>query len=104
MNELCKIIKVCNPNMTFFVGEALAGNESSDQSRKFHESLDKEVGKGIDGIILTKFDCVDNKIGTAVSMVYEIGRPIYFLGVGEKYNDIQVPSSDDIIERLMEKG
>jgi signal recognition particle receptor subunit alpha len=36
----------------------------------------------IDGIILTKFDTVDEKVGTALNMVYTTGKPIVFVGVG----------------------
>jgi len=39
----------------------------------------------IDGIIMTKFDTVDDKVGTALNMIYTTGKPIVFVGVGQKY-------------------
>jgi flagellar biosynthesis GTPase FlhF len=40
--------------------------------------------QGIDGLVLSKFDTVDNKVGAAISMVYSTGQPIVFVGVGQR--------------------
>lgn len=49
------------------------------------------VGKThqIDGIILTKFDTVDEKVGAALSMSYKTGQPILFVGTGQKYTHLR---------------
>ncbi len=64
-----------NPDLILFVGEALVGNEAVDQLRRFNLALEEHVPSGasksrqIDGIILTKFDTIDDKVGAAISMV-----------------------------------
>ena len=60
---------------------------------KFNQALidlskEKEPRK-IDGIILTKFDTIDDKVGAALSMVYTTGQPIVFVGVGQHYTDLK---------------
>jgi signal recognition particle receptor subunit alpha len=54
----------------------------------------------IDGIFLTKFDTVDDKIGAALSMVYETGQPIVFVGVGQTYKDIRRMNVGSIVRTL----
>lgn len=46
-------------------------------------------GRGVDGIVLTKFDTVDDKVGASLSMVYSTGKPIVFVGVGERYRNLK---------------
>ena len=87
MRQLAKLVHINQPNVVLFVGEALAGNDSIDQLTKFNQSLiDFAVSdnnpRTIDGIILTKFDTVDDKVGTAINMVHSTGKPIVFVGVG----------------------
>lgn len=72
-----------------FVGEALAGNDSIDQLTKFDSYLKEHpIGsntpRGVDAMILTKFDTVDEKVGACVSMVYCTNKPIVYLGNGQK--------------------
>lgn len=45
---------------------------------------DSHNPRGIDGILLTKYDTVDDKVGAALSMVYITGEPIVFVGTGQK--------------------
>jgi signal recognition particle receptor subunit alpha len=47
-----------------------------------HLGGNNQGARTIDGIVLTKFDTVDDKVGTALNMVYTTGRPIVFVGVG----------------------
>ena len=42
----------------------------------------KNEGREIDGVLLTKFDTVDDKVGASISLVYSTGKPIVFVGVG----------------------
>ena len=66
MRALAKLIHVNSPDAVLFVGEALVGNDAIDQLTKFNESLIDfgETGgdvRTIDGMLLTKFDTVDDK-------------------------------------------
>lgn len=84
-----QLVNTALPDLVLFVGEALVGNDAVDQLTKFNQALidlskDKNP-RTIDGIILTKFDTIDDKVGAAISMVYSTGAPIVFLGVGQSY-------------------
>ncbi|PIN90467.1 signal recognition particle-docking protein FtsY [Candidatus Pacearchaeota archaeon CG10_big_fil_rev_8_21_14_0_10_34_76] len=81
IKEMEKIIRVIKPDLKIFVGESIAGNDSIEQAKTFNEAI------GIDGIILSKAD-VDEKGGTALSVSYVTGKPIYFLGEGQDYKDL----------------
>lgn len=64
---LFKLIRVNSPDLVLFVGEALVGNEAVDQLTKFNQALADHAGSGqaarlIDGIVLTKFDTIDDKV------------------------------------------
>ena len=81
------------PDLVLFVGEALVGNDGVDQLVTFNEALSylsaEKNPRLIDGIILTKFDTIDDKVGAAISMVYSTGIPIAFLGTGQHYTDLK---------------
>ena len=55
----------------------------------------------IDGIILTKFDTVDEKVGTAINMVHSTGKPIVFAGVGQKYPHLRKLNVPTVVNALM---
>lgn len=61
-----QLIKVNQPDLVLFVGEALVGNEAVDQLTKFNQALADNSNmtnpRLIDGIILTKFDTIDDKV------------------------------------------
>lgn len=80
MDEMAKIKRVAKPDLIIFVGDALSGNDAVEQARRFNEVC------GIDGVILTKVD-TDAKGGSALSVAYTIGKPLLFIGVGQKYED-----------------
>lgn len=106
MRALAKLIHDNQPHLVLFVGEALVGNSGVDQLRRFNQCLVDfaPIGsacRGIDGIVLTKFDTMDDKIGAAVSMVYELGQPIVFVGVGQTYQDLKVIEPDVVVSALM---
>jgi len=56
--------------------------------------------KSIDGIILSKFDTVDKKVGASISMVYSTGKPIVFVGVGQKYPNLKKLNVNTILHAL----
>ncbi|MEM1541224.1 MAG: signal recognition particle-docking protein FtsY [Ignisphaera sp.] len=94
MNELRKIVKVVNPHLKILVVDALTGNDAIEQVKFF----DKAVG--IDGVILTKVDA-DAKGGAALSIILGIGRPIFFIGVGQGYEDLELYDPNTILSRIL---
>lgn len=76
------------------------------QVTKFNQAL-KETAYGsgeprlIDGIMLTKFDTIDDKVGAAVSMVYSTGQPVIFVGVGQTYMDLKKLNVSNIVKLLL---
>jgi signal recognition particle receptor subunit alpha len=105
MKALAKLVGVNQPDLVLFVGEALVGNEAVDQLTKFNRALEEfaltKDARGIDGIFLTKFDTVDEKVGAAISMVYTTGQPIVFVGIGQKYSDLKVLNPSKIVSILL---
>ncbi|KAH8295572.1 hypothetical protein KR018_000097 [Drosophila ironensis] len=105
MRSLSKLIKVNNPDLVLFVGEALVGNEAVDQLVKFNQSLadysSNENPHIIDGIVLTKFDTIDDKVGAAISMTYITGQPIVFVGTGQTYADLKAINVTAVVNSLM---
>lgn len=93
MEEMKKIDRVAEPDMTVFVGDALAGNDAIDQALKFDEAI------GIDGVVLCKIDS-DAKGGAALSIAHTVGKPILFLGVGQDYDDLIPFRAGWMAERL----
>lgn len=105
MRALSKLVEVNQPDRLFFVGEALVGNDAVDQLSKFNSSLadHQKASKPrlIDGIVLTKFDTIDDKVGAAVSMVYTTGQPIVFVGVGQTYMDLRKVNTQSLVKALL---
>lgn len=81
MDELRKVVRVCKPDLTIFVGDALTGNSVVDQVSTFNTYTP------VEGVILTKADA-DAKGGSAISAAYTLKKPIYFLGTGQEYDDL----------------
>jgi len=105
MRALAKLVNTNRPDLVLFVGEALVGNDSIDQVVKFNQALMDLSGvrepRLIDGIVLTKFDTIDDKVGAAISMVYVTGKPIVFVGVGQTYADIRNLNVKSIVKQLV---
>ena len=93
MDEMKKIKRVANPDLVIFVGDALTGNDATEQAAKFNEAID------IDGVILTKADA-DSKGGASLSIGYVIKKPIMFLGVGQGYDDIMEYDAEWMLNQL----
>ncbi|MCW1297204.1 MAG: signal recognition particle-docking protein FtsY [Candidatus Rehaiarchaeum fermentans] len=81
LKELEKIKRVTKPNLTILILESISGNAIVNQVRTFNQRI------GIDGLILTKCD-IDEKGGAIISASYIANKPIYFLSVGQSYNDL----------------
>ncbi len=82
MNELEKIKRVITPDLTILTVDSLTGNDAVMQAEEFHKRV------GIDGTVLTKVDA-DVKGGSALSVTYATGKPIIFIGTGQKYEDLK---------------
>ncbi|MBQ6100431.1 MAG: signal recognition particle-docking protein FtsY [Methanobrevibacter sp.] len=93
MDEMKKIKRVSKPDLVIFVGDALTGNDATEQAKKFNEAID------IDGVILTKADA-DSKGGASLSIGYVIQKPIMFLGMGQGYDDIMEYDADWMLNQL----
>ncbi len=93
MDEMKKMKRVARPHLTLFVGDAWVGNDAVSQARAFNDAV------GVDGVVLTKID-TDAKGGAALSIAHAIGKPIFFVGVGQGYEDLQVFSRKWMVERI----
>ena len=94
MDQLAKIGRVVEPDMTLFVDEAVAGQDAVNRAREFNEAIP------IDGAILTKADA-DANGGAALSIAFVTGKPILFLGVGQEYDDLESFDPDTVVDQLL---
>jgi signal recognition particle receptor subunit alpha len=106
MRALSKLINANAPDLVLFVGEALVGNDAVDQLSKFNARLadlaaDRSTTRLIDGIVLTKFDTIDDKVGAALSMVYTSGAPVMFVGTGQTYTDLKRFNPKTVVKSLL---
>ncbi|PIU75873.1 signal recognition particle-docking protein FtsY [Candidatus Pacearchaeota archaeon CG06_land_8_20_14_3_00_35_12] len=93
MTEMEKICRIAKPNLKIFVGEAITGNDATEQAKIFNGKI------GIDGIILTKSD-VDEQGGAIISVSHVTKKPIFYLGMGQEYKDFERFDKDKIIKLL----
>ncbi|MEM4346997.1 MAG: signal recognition particle-docking protein FtsY [Candidatus Altiarchaeota archaeon] len=96
MDEMKKICRVNKPDMKIFVGDALTGNDAISQAEMF----EKEIG--IDAVILTKMDA-DVKGGCALSIINTIKKPIIFIGVGQRYEDLVEFDKEWFVDKIVGK-
>lgn len=94
MNELAKVKRVINPDLTLLVVDALTGNDAVMQAEEFNRSV------GIDATVLTKVDA-DVKGGSALSVTYVTGKPILFIGVGQTYEDLKEFSPEEFTKMIL---
>ena len=97
MGELEEIKKAVSPSEILFVADAMTGQDAVNVARAFDETL------GIDGVILTKMDG-DARGGAALSLKAVTGKPIKFLGVGEKIDALEVFHPDRMASRILGQG
>ncbi|MBR9706953.1 MAG: signal recognition particle-docking protein FtsY [Candidatus Diapherotrites archaeon] len=94
MDELKKIVRVVEPDLKIFVGEAIAGQGLVEQIEHFHSEF------GVDGVILTKIDA-DVKGGGAISILSKLKIPILYVGTGQEYSDLLKFTPSVIIDRIL---
>lgn len=97
MGELVEMKNKLNPSEILLVADAMTGQEAVSIAEAFNARL------GLTGIILTKMDG-DARGGAALSMVEVTGKPIVFLGVGEKLDDIEAFHPDRLSQRILGMG
>jgi signal recognition particle subunit SRP54 len=97
MKELEEVKKAVQPDEILLVADAMAGQSVVDVAVAFNERLD------LSGVVLTKFDS-DAKGGAALSIKETTGKPIKFIGVGEKLKDLEIFHPDRIASRLLGRG
>ncbi|MGB5868552.1 MAG: signal recognition particle-docking protein FtsY [Arcobacteraceae bacterium] len=101
-NELKKIVKVCNkakdgaPHQKIMILDGTQGNTAIAQAKAFHEMVD------IDGIIVTKLDGTA-KGGALFSISNQLELPIFYIGIGEKQDDLIEFSPDQFVDSLLDE-
>lgn len=97
MKEIQDIAKAVKPDETLFVADAMTGQSAVDIAKEFEEKV------GISGVILTKFDS-DTRGGAALSLRSVVGKPIKFIGTGEKMEDLDPFYPERIASRILGMG
>lgn len=97
MDELLDIKKETEPSEILLVVDAMTGQDAVNVARAFDEKLD------ITGVVMTKLDG-DTRGGAALSIRYVTGKPIKFIGVGEKLDNIEVFHPDRMASRILGMG
>ena len=97
MAELVKIKKVTAPVEVLLVADSMTGQNAVEIAQSFDEQL------GLTGVILTKFDS-DARGGAALSLKTITGKPILYIGTGEKTEDFEVFHPERIASRILGMG
>ncbi|HME99866.1 MAG TPA: signal recognition particle protein [Terriglobia bacterium] len=97
MNELREIKDHVRPNEILFVADAMLGQDAVKSAQEFHQQL------GFNGFILTKMDG-DARGGAALSIKQVTGQPVKFVGIGEKYDALELFHPDRLVSRIMGMG
>lgn len=97
MEELKELKKVIRPQEILLVVDAMIGQDAVNLAKSFNDAL------SVDGVILTKLDG-DTRGGAALSIKAVVGKPIKFVGVGEKLDDIEVFHPDRLVSRILGMG
>ncbi|HTV46967.1 MAG TPA: signal recognition particle protein [Phycisphaerae bacterium] len=97
MQELRQINQTVQPHQIYLVVDAMIGQDAINSAKAFNEQLE------LDGVILTKFDS-DTRGGAALSVKAVTGKPIKFLGVGEKLQMLEEFHPDRIAQRILGMG
>ena len=97
MDELKNIKKAVKPDEILLVVDAMVGQESVNVAKTFDDYLD------ITGVILTKLDG-DARGGAALSIRQVVGKPIKFIGTGEKLDDLEAFHPDRMASRILGMG
>ncbi len=97
MEELRETKAVLDPKHTLLVVDAMTGQDAVNVATEFKNQI------GIDGVVMTKLDG-DARGGAALSVRHITGAPIYFAGVGEKMDALEVFHPDRVAQRILGMG
>ena len=97
MNELTEISSAVSPLEILFVADAMTGQEAVNVASGFNDRLN------ITGVVLTKLDG-DAKGGAALSIKAVIGKPVKFVGLGEKLDALEIFHADRLVSRILGMG
>lgn len=97
MQEVEDISKLLNPVETLFVCDAMTGQDAVNTAKAFHEKLT------LTGVVLTKLDG-DTRGGAALSIRTVVGKPIKFVGIGEKIDALELFHPERIASRILGMG
>ena len=97
MEEVAAVKRLANPIETLLVADAMTGQDAVQTATTFDERVD------LSGIILTRVDG-DARGGAALSMKAVTGKPIKYVGIGEKWTDIEAFHPDRIAGRILGMG
>ncbi|MDP4178003.1 MAG: signal recognition particle protein [Bacillota bacterium] len=97
MQELKDVKENINPNEILLVVDSMTGQDAVNVAQSFNEQLD------LSGVILTKLDS-DTRGGAALSIKSLTGKPIKYVGLGEKMNDLEVFHPDRMASRILGMG
>jgi signal recognition particle subunit SRP54 len=97
MKEVAEVAKAVNPHQIYLVCDAMTGQDAVNSAKEFNERLE------LDGVILTKLDG-DARGGAALSVKAVTGKPIKFVGVGEKTDKLEEFHPDRMASRILGMG
>ena len=97
MDELKRIKETVQPHEVLFVADAMMGQQAAEIAKTFDDAV------GIDGVVLTKMDG-DARGGAALSIKSITGKPIRFVGMGEKLDALEPFHPDRIVSRILGMG
>lgn len=94
MGELRKMVRVNEPDISFLVVDALAGNDVLEQADAYEGMFD--------AVIVTKMD-VDESGGAIISISESSGKPVAYLGIGQEYEDIEEFDKEKFVDNILEE-
>ncbi len=94
MDELQKMKRVIQPDLTVMILDSLIGNDATEQALTFNEQV------AFDAAILTKVDA-DARGGSSLSVAYLTGKPVIYVGVGQEYDDLESFDSEWFADQLL---
>ncbi len=97
MAEISNVAKAVNPHQIYLVCDAMTGQDAVNSASEFNAQLE------LDGVILTKLDG-DARGGAALSVKAVTGKPIKFIGVGEKLDNLEEFHPDRMASRILGMG
>ncbi|HKM05405.1 MAG TPA: signal recognition particle protein, partial [Sphaerochaeta sp.] len=97
MAEIMRIKDALKPDETLFVADSMTGQNAVTIAQEFEQKV------GITGVVLSKFDS-DTRGGAALSLRSVVGKPIKFIGVGEKIEDLEPFYPERIASRILGMG